>query len=79
MLKFHLIYIEKVEEILIMNDRLKPILSSLTGLALSLIIVLGALRLTINSFSVYFNYSVKIDLNNFKCTDLVVAKVNIVM
>ena len=36
-----------------MNDRLKPILSSLTGLALSLIIVLGALHLTINSFSVY--------------------------
>ena len=63
-----------------MNCRLNSIASSLEGLCVvSLIIFLGIPRLAINFFSVYFNSSVNIDLDNFKCTAFVVAQVNITM
>ena len=58
---------------------LRQFLASLKVYTLSLVIVLGVPRLAINSFSVYFNSSVNIDLGNFKYTAVVVAQVSILM
>lgn len=58
---------------------LSQLLPALKVFALPLITVLGVPRLAINSFSVYFNSSVNIDLDSFKCTALVVAQMNFTM
>ena len=68
--------IKKVEEILIMNDCLKPVPSSLKGLFTvtdNFPPVINAFTSSDKCLQFYFNSSLNIDLDNFKCTALVVA------